>query len=38
MAPDDKREKELISKIREIVISQPERVAAVVKMWLEEEV
>ncbi len=38
MTPEDKREKELMDKIREIIMSQPDKVAAIVKMWLEEEV
>jgi len=38
LSPEEQREREIIEKIREIIASQPERVAALVKIWLEEEV
>ncbi len=38
LSPEEQREREIIDRIREIIASQPERVAALVKIWLEEEV
>ncbi len=38
LSPEEQREREIIDKIREIIGTQPERVAALVKIWLEEEV